>query len=428
MHFASQNPAGRFLAEDIVVIERWKLSDLRPAEYNPRVDLQPGDPEYEKIRRSIEEFGLVDPIIVNKDGTIIGGHQRYKILLQMGETETDVSVLDLDKDREKALNIALNKTGGDWDDEKLKELLGEIDLSGLDATLTGFDEDELKAMIGDVDFEEEASDDGYDFKDLVEHRASPGDIFQLGDHRLMCGDAASTEDADRLTGRGGVRARMVFTDPPYGVAIGDKNKALNSVQKAGRQLQNIIGDTLKTDELYDLLLKAFTNLREHAEDDCSYYVTSPQGGEIGLMMMMMMRDAGLEVRHNLIWEKNVATFSMRRLDYDYQHEPIFYTWTKKHNFYGAGKYKTTVWKFDKPRKCDLHPTMKPIELIGEALLNSSAAGDPVFDFFGGSGSTLIACEQLGRRCYMMEKDPKFVDVIINRWEEYTGKKAVKLQE
>lgn len=145
-------------------------------------------------------------------------------------------------------------------------------------------------------------------------------------------------------------------------------------------------------------------------------------------MMMMMRDAGLEVRHNLIWEKNVATFSMRRLDYDYQHEPIFYTWTKKHNFYGAGKYKTTVWKFDKPRKCDLHPTMKPIELIGEALLNSSAAGDPVFDFFGGSGSTLIACEQLGRRCYMMEKDPKFVDVIINRWEEYTGKKAVKLQE
>lgn len=186
-----------------MVIERWKLSDLRPAEYNPRMDLQPGDPEYEKIRRSIEEFGLVDPIIVNKDGTIIGGHQRYKILLQMGETETDVSVLDLDKDREKALNVALNKTGGDWDDEKLKELLGEIDLSGLDATLTGFDEDELKAMIGDVDFEEEASDDGYDFKDLVEHRASPGDIFQLGDHRLMCGDAASTEDADRLTGRGG---------------------------------------------------------------------------------------------------------------------------------------------------------------------------------------------------------------------------------
>lgn len=219
---------------------------------------------------------------------------------------------------------------------------------------------------------------------------------------------------------------MVFTDPPYGVAIGDKNKTLNAVQKAGRQTENIIGDTLGTAELYDLLKEAFSNLREHSEEDCSYYVTSPQGGEIGLMMMMM-RDAGLEVRHNLIWEKNTATFSMRRLDYDYQHEPIFYTWTKKHNYYGKGQYKTTVWKFDKPRKCDLHPTMKPIELVAEALLNSSVEGDPVFDIFGGSGTTLMACEQLKRRCFMMEKDPKFVDVILDRWETFTGQKAIKVE-
>ena len=217
---------------------------------------------------------------------------------------------------------------------------------------------------------------------------------------------------------------MVFTDPPYGVAIGDKNKALNAVQKAGRQTENIMGDTMGTEELYNTLKAAFINLREHSEEDCSYYVTSPQGGEIGLMMMM--RDAGLQVRHNLIWEKNTATFSMRRLDYDYQHEPIFYTWTKRHNYYGKGRYKTTVWKFDKPRKCDLHPTMKPVELVAEALLNSSEEGDIVFDFFGGSGTTLVACEQLGRKCYMMEKDPKFVDVIIDRWETMTGKHAEKL--
>lgn len=220
---------------------------------------------------------------------------------------------------------------------------------------------------------------------------------------------------------------MVFTDPPYGVAIGDKNKALNKVQKSERQTENIIGDTLSTDELYELLKSVFINIRENAEDDCSYYVTSPQGGEIGLMMMMM-RDAGLPVRHNLIWEKNTATFSMRRLDYDYQHEPIFYTWTKKHNYYGKGKYKTTVWKFDKPRKCDLHPTMKPIELVAEALLNSSLKDDIVFDFFGGSGTTLIACEQMGRKCCMMEKDPKFVDVILDRWETMTGQKAVRIEE
>lgn len=145
-------------------------------------------------------------------------------------------------------------------------------------------------------------------------------------------------------------------------------------------------------------------------------------------MMMMMKDAGLEVRHNLIWEKNCATFSMGRLDYDYKHEPIFYTWTKKHNFYGKGKYKNTIWNFDKPRKCDLHPTMKPVELVAEALLNSSKEEDPVIDFFGGSGTTLIACEQLNRRAFLMELDPHYVDVILSRWEAMTGEKAKILSD
>lgn len=227
---------------------------------------------------------------------------------------------------------------------------------------------------------------------------------------------------------GGVQPKLVFTDPPYGVAIGDKNKFLNSVQESGRIIENIENDTLSADELYVLLLKAFTLLREHCDDSCSYYVTSPQGGEIGLMMMMMMKDAGLEVRHNLIWEKSSATFSMGRLDYDYKHEPIFYTWTKKHNFYGNGQCKNTVWQFPKPRKCDLHPTMKPVELVAECILNSSQQGDPVADIFGGSGTTLIACEQLNRKCYMMELDPHYCDVIIDRWEQLTGKKAVLLSD
>lgn len=220
---------------------------------------------------------------------------------------------------------------------------------------------------------------------------------------------------------------MVFTDPPYGVSIGDKNKMLNSVQRAGRCTENIKGDTLETNELYELLLKCFTALREHCAEDCAYYVTAPQGGDIGLMMMTMMRDAGLEVRHNLIWEKSSATFSMGRLDYDYKHEPIFYTWTKKHNFYGKGECKNTVWQFPKPRKCDLHPTMKPVELVAECMLNSSLPGDPVCDIFGGSGTTMIAAEQLGRKCYMMELDPHYCDVIIDRWEKMTGKKAVKAE-
>lgn len=223
---------------------------------------------------------------------------------------------------------------------------------------------------------------------------------------------------------------MVFTDPPYGVAIGDKNKMLDEIAgESGRIKTNIEGDTLSTDDLYALLLSAFTNLRENCADHCSYYVSSPQGGEIGLMMMMMMmRDAGLEVRHNLIWEKSSATFSMGRLDYDYKHEPIFYTWTKKHKFYGKGQCKNTVWQFPKPRKCNLHPTMKPVELVAECILNSSAEGDIVADIFGGSGTTMIACEQLNRKCIMMEKDPHYCDVIIDRWEQLTGKKAVLSEE
>lgn len=219
---------------------------------------------------------------------------------------------------------------------------------------------------------------------------------------------------------------MVFTDPPYGVAIGDKNKALNEVQNAGRCTENIQGDTMSPDELYGVLKAAFINVREACAPDACYYVTSPQGGELGLMMMMMMRDAGLAVRHMLIWRKNSPTFSLGRLDYDYQHEPIFYTWTGTHHNYRGGKYRSTVWDFDKPRKCNLHPTMKPVELVANAILDGTKKGMTVLDAFGGSGTTLIACEQTGRICRMMELDPHYVDVIIDRWETMTGKKAEKI--
>lgn len=216
---------------------------------------------------------------------------------------------------------------------------------------------------------------------------------------------------------------MVFTDPPYGVAIGSKNAALNKVQRSGRCTEDIEGDTLSADELYPILQAAMKNCRESCKDDAAYYVTSPQGGDLGLMMMMMMKDAGLPVRHILIWEKNCATFSLGRLDYDYQHEPIFYTWTKSHHNYRNGKFRTTIWTIDKPRHCDLHPTMKPVELVANCMADATKEGDIVLDAFGGSGTTIIAAEQMGRKAIVMEKDPKYVDVIITRWEELTGKKA-----
>jgi len=219
---------------------------------------------------------------------------------------------------------------------------------------------------------------------------------------------------------------MCFTDPPYGVAIGDKNKDLDNISKAGRITENIQGDTLSTEELHDVLVKAMTNIRMNCDDDAVYFVTAPQGGNLGMMMMMMMKEAGLEVRHNLVWRKNSATFSIGRLDYDYQHEPIFYTWTKSHHNYRRSGNHTTVWDYDKPRKCDLHPTMKPVELVAACILDGSNEGETVLDGFGGSGTTLIACEQLNRHARIMEIDPHYCDVIIARWEKFTGKKAVKV--
>lgn len=240
----------------------------------------------------------------------------------------------------------------------------------------------------------------------------------------MCGDSTDADAWAQLMD--GEKADMVFTDPPYGVAIGDKNATLNSVQKAGRCTTNIANDTMSEEELYDMLKAAFINVRESCYDDAVYFVTSPQGGSLGLMMMMMMKDAGLPVRHVLMWMKNSATFSLGRLDYDYQHEPIFYTWTKSHHNYRCGENRTTIWQYDKPRKCDVHPTMKPVELVANAILDGTKEGDLILDAFGGSGTTMIAAEQLGRKARLMELDPRYIDVIIARWENYTGKKAVLL--
>lgn len=254
--------------------------------------------------------------------------------------------------------------------------------------------------------------------------AKLGDIWQLGRHRLMCGDSTNSEAWEKLMD--GEKADMVFTDPPYGVAIGDKNAMLNSVQKAGRCCENIENDTLSEEQLYEMLKSAFINVRENCADDACYFVTSPQGGSLGLMMMMMMKDAGLEVRHVLMWEKNSATFSLGRLDYDYQHEPIFYTWTKSHHNFRNGDFRTTVWKYDKPRKCDLHPTMKPVELVANAIMDGTTENMIVLDAFGGSGTTIIASEQTNRKARLMELDPHYCDVIVQRWENLTGEKAVLL--
>ena len=400
-------------------IKTMRLDTLQPSNFNPRKDLQPGDPEYEKLKRSIDTFGYVEPIIWNeRTERIVGGHQRLKVMLDLGITEESVVVVDLASNDEKALNVALNKISGDWDMPRLKDLLEELDTGAYDLDLTGFDAAEIENIMTQYHMPDaDTTDDDFDIDAELEGAESVftqrGDIYTLGEHRVMCGDSTSAEDVALLVD--GEKVDIIFTDPPYGVAIGDKNKLLNSVQKSGRHTENMENDTLSERELYDVLVSAFRNAYANMSDKAAYYVCSPQGGGLGMMMMMMMRDAGLEARHVLIWVKNAPTFSLGRLDYDYQHEPILFGWKKTHKKMMGGEHRTSCWFIDKPRESKLHPTMKPIELVVNALLNSSESGDSVLDMFGGSGTTLIAAEQTKRVCYMMEIDPKFCDVIVKRY-------------
>ena len=382
--------------------------------------------KFERLKASIErnpEMLALRELLVYEHGgkyIVIGGNMRYRACKELGYTQMPCKIIPPQATAEQ-LNayIILDNSGfGDWDWDALANEWDSQQLTDWGVDVPNWDEEasEEEQPSEDDDFDEE--------KDSIECRVKKGEIWQLGKHRLMCGDSSNQEDVKKLMD--GELADMVFTDPPYGVAIGDKNKALNSVIPSGRCSKNIDNDTLSANELYPLLVSAMTNCRENCKDDAIYFVTSPQNGDLGLMMMMMMKDAGLPVRHMLIWEKNSATFSLGRLDYDYQHEPIFYTWTKKHKNHRKGEFRTTIWKYDKPRKCDLHPTMKPVALVENCLKDGTIKGDIVLDVFGGSGTTIIACERQDRCARLMEIDPHYCDVIIARWEKMTGEKAIKI--
>lgn len=398
------------------------LKDITPYEKNPRRN----DDSVDAVANSIRDFGFRAPILVDKDHVIIAGHTRYKAARKLKLKTAPVVVCDdMTPEQVEAYRIADNSAGSasGWDYDLLGDILPTLDFDMADYGLDIV----MEQMAGAEDVGEVIEDEPPE-PDL-EHEATVkrGEVYKLGNHFLMCGDSSIPEDLRKLMaqGGGGRLSNMTFTDPPYGVAIGSKNKMLQEVNGGEQITEDILNDTLDPDALHDILTEAFINLKDSSEDDASYYVTSPQGGEL-CMMMMMMKDAGLPVRHLLMWVKNSATFSMRRLDYDYQHEPIMYTWGKSHTFYGNGTLKTSIWPFDKPHQSKLHPTMKPVALVAEAILNSSKKGDIVTDIFGGSGTTIIACEQTGRECRMMELDPHYCDVIIKRWEEFTGKKAEKV--
>lgn len=394
-------------------IEYVPVGDVKPYENNPRKN----EAAIPALKESIRDFRFSQPISVDADGVVITGHTRLLAAKALGmETVPVIRRSDLTPEQVKALRIADNKVGelAEWDFDALK-----VELNGLpdfDLTALGFDMDELAKVLGSE--RREGQTDADDVPEVAENdppKSRRGEVYQCGEHRLMCGDSADSDDWTALMD--GEKGDMVFTDPPYGVAIGDKNKMLDEIQHGGRIKENIMNDALSIDDLKPILKAAFVNLRENAADDACWFVTSPQGGDL-CMMMMMMSEAGVPVRHVLMWRKNTATFSMGRLDYDYAHEPIFYTWTKSHHNFRGGENRTSVWEYDKPRKCDLHPTMKPVELVESAILDGTERGMTVVDAFGGSGTTMIAAEKTGRRARLMELDPHYCDVIRRRWAEY----------
>ena len=385
-------------------IEKKKVIDLVPADYNPRKDLKPGDKEYEKLKRSIDEFGYVDPLIWNKrTSRLVGGHQRLKVLKDMGIDEVDVVVVDMDEEKEKALNVALNKISGDWDKDKLMLLITDLQGENFDVSLTGFDPEELDDLFKD-DMKDGVKDDNFDVdKELKKPTMTkPGDLWQLGEHRLLCGDSTKEESYNLLMA--GKQANLVITDPPYNV---------NYQGSAGK----IKNDNMKDDAFYQFLLAAFTNMEKSMADDASIYVF--HADTEGLNFRKAFSDAGFYLSGTCIWVKQ--SLVLGRSPYQWRHEPILFGWKKKgkHCWY-AGRKESTIWEFDKPKKNKDHPTMKPIPLLAYPIMNSSMTNSIVLDPFGGSGSTLIACEQTKRICKTIELDEKFCDVIVKRYIERVG--------
>lgn len=387
-------------------LQRIPIEKLKPAKYNPRKDLKPGDPAYEKIKRSLNDYGYVDPVIWNEvTGNIVGGHQRQKILVAEGATEIDCVVVHIENPQdEKAMNIALNKAVGEWEPVALADLLSELQTSGYDLGATGFDAAEVNDLFSQV-HDKDVADDDFDEDKAVEAPAfvEVGDIWLLGRHRLMCGDSTRAADVSLLMD--GKKANLCITDPPYGCDY------------SGGTGMKIMNDTLKGKEFYEFLLSAMKNIYEHLADGGALYVFHSDAEKVNFYNAVV--DAGFHYSTTCIWVKNSLVIG--RMDYQMRHEPIIYAFkdTARHKFYGDRK-QTTIWEFDRPTKSKLHPTTKSLPLIAYPMRNSSQENGIVVDLFGGSGSTLMAAEQLNRTACLMEIDPIYASVIVRRYVSNAG--------
>ena len=406
-----------------------KIGEIKPYKRNPRNN----DNAVDAVAKSISEFGFKVPIVIDKDGEIVAGHTRYKASKKLGLKEVPCIVADdLNEDQIKAFRLADNKTNelATWDDELLALELADIKLDMADF---GFE----PVVVVD---EKEPEEDDYEvvLPDQSKTRTNYGELWQLGKHRLMVGDATNPKDIARLMG--GEKADLVMTDPPYNVDVkGSDNK-------------KILNDNMGDAEFEEFLYGAFINLNENLKDGGAFYIWHASRSQREFENALNRN--GLYVRQQIIWNKN--SLVLGRADYQWKHELCFYGWKEGSHYFIDDRTQTTVQELEqteltklkkedliklleeimsyettvineaKPQRNPDHPTMKPIRLIGRLVKNSSRPGEKVLDLFGGSGSTLVACEQLGRTCYINELDPRYADVIIDRYEELTGDTAKRI--
>ena len=389
-------------------IERWPVDKLIPYVRNARTH---SDGQIAQIAASIKEFGFINPILVGTDAVIIAGHARLSAARKLGLEAVPVIIIDgLNENQRRALVLADNKLAlnAGWDEETLHLEIEALRTAEYDLGLIGFDDEELRQML-----EEQEVAAGLCDEDAVPELAeapvsTSGDLWLLGEHQLLCGDATLRSNTDKLFA--GNAVDLVFTDPPYNV----------DYEGYTEDRLTIKGDRMTPEQFRQFLQATFVSYRHIVKPGASLYVCHSSSWQ--REFQNAMETAGLEVRCQIIWAKNTFAWGFGR--YKFQHEPIFYGHVagQKDPWYGD-KSQSTLWQEKKPAANRIHPTAKPVELVERALVNSSKAGDLVADLFGGSGSTLIGCERLGRKARLMEIDPKYTDCIVRRWQTFTGKSA-----
>jgi DNA modification methylase len=383
------------------------------------------DKAFASLKRNIERYGFLIPVITNKELKIADGFHRWKAARELGLTEVPVIALDIDEIDRRMLRQILNKLRGEHDgsmDAVEYQFILEQGQGDLFEELSTIGIDEINACINEVNPVDVVEDEFVpDLEKPPTYLVNKGDVYTLGSHRLMCGDSTDKADVDKLMD--GQKADMVFTDPPYlmgytgGMQTSKKGRWTQSFNSVHGEIKN---DKMSVEDGNLFLDKIHTIIKEKVIG--SFYITFYRLGVEQLLTSMSR--IGIKNRNIIVWNKGNHTLS--NSDYWSKYEPIFYGWLEEHNFYGENEMD--IWEIPRTQKNDLHPTMKPLDLCSRAINNSSLPNESVLDLFGGSGSTLIACEQLNRKCYMMELDPKYCSVIIERWEALTKNKAVKVAD